>query len=196
VDRDAAQKDRLAVQQDLSAARLDGAEADFFLDGILAGAQNYFVEFWRLRGPAFKSLYFHLKEEPADLIGSRRCLCVELWNLHVDLGSRLCAFHMYPALDEGTFAAAEMHIVLVDESRRNLDERDRARKSAVVPPIGFERGHAVFVAGIIDRGDDKVRARMNRRGYLAVEAGVTSLVLADLLPVDPEPGPVVSRAHV
>ena len=37
MDGDAAQKDRLAIQQDFGAARLDGAEADQFVDGVLTG---------------------------------------------------------------------------------------------------------------------------------------------------------------
>ena len=95
---------------------------------------------------------------------------------------------MYPAFNHRVFRAAQMHIVLIDECLGNLDQRDRARQPAIIPPIGFERRNAVFVARIIDRRDHKIIAGMNRRRHLAVEAGVTALVLADLLPVDPEPG--------
>jgi hypothetical protein len=38
VDANAAQKDRLAIQQNLGAARFDGAEADQIFDRILARA--------------------------------------------------------------------------------------------------------------------------------------------------------------
>ena len=90
-------------------------------------------------------------------------------------------FKMYPAFNHRIFRAAQMHIILIDKRLRNFNQRDRARQPAIIPPIGFERGNIVFVARVIDGGHDEVIARMNRRGHLAVEAGVTALVLADLL---------------
>src|ERR1039457_5600109 len=89
-----------------------------------------------------------------------------------------------------------MQIILIDERVWNFDEQNRTCQPAIVPPIGLQRGNAVFVARVIDGGHDKVAAGMNSGGHLAVEAGVTALMLANLLAVDPEPGVVVGRAYV
>ena len=103
---------------------------------------------------------------------------------------------MHPALDDVTFRPAQMQVVLIDEGFGNLNQRDRARQPSIIPPIGFERRNAVCKARIVHRGHHKVSAGVNRGRYLAVEAGKAALVLADLLPVDPEPRSIVGRAHV
>src|SRR5664279_943652 len=89
-----------------------------------------------------------------------------------------------------------MQLVLIDEGFGHFDKGDRAGEAAVVPPIGFESGHAVFVASVIYGGYNKITAFVNGGSYVAVEAGVSTFVLTDLLPVDPEPGAIVGRAYV
>src|ERR1019366_3034435 len=89
-----------------------------------------------------------------------------------------------------------MHIVLVDESLRHLDERDRARKASIVPPIGFKRGNIVLMSRVIYRGHHKVGTRMNHGCDVAVKTGESSLVLAHLLPVYPEPRAIIRGAYM
>ena len=75
-----------------------------------------------------------------------------------------------------------------------LDERDIARKTAVVPPICLQSGNAIFVTRVIDRGDHKVITRADCRSDIAVETCEAAFALADLLFIEPEPGVVVRRA--
>src|ERR1700685_2550333 len=89
-----------------------------------------------------------------------------------------------------------MDIVLVYESLRHLNQRYRSMQPAIIPPIRLERGNVIFVAGVIHRSHDKVRACVHLLCYLAVKRGVAALVLANLLAVDPEPRTIVSRAYV
>ena len=103
---------------------------------------------------------------------------------------------MYPTFNHRVFRAAQMHIVLIDKCLRNLDQRHLARQPAIIPPIGLQRGHAVVVARIIHGCYHKVTSRMNRRRNFAIEAGVPSLVLANLHAVHPEPRLIVGRAHM
>ena len=52
------------------------------------------------------------------------------------------------------------------------------------------------MAGVIDRGDNKVCAGVEDGCDLAVEAGKAAFVVADFLSIDPEPGAIVGRAHM
>src|ERR1035438_192704 len=103
---------------------------------------------------------------------------------------------MNPPFNCGAFPALQMQIVLVDKSLGNLDQRYLARQAAIIPPIGFKRRDVVFVACVVDCGHNKILARMNGRCYIAVEACISALVFAGLLPIDPEVRAVVSGADV
>src|ERR1017187_3638883 len=103
---------------------------------------------------------------------------------------------MHPAFNDRVFSAAQVHIVLVDESLRHLDERNRAGKASIVPPIGFKSGNIVLMSRVIYRGHHKVGTRMNHGCDVAVETGEPSLVLAHLLPVYPEPRAIIRGAYM
>src|ERR1035438_6369704 len=113
----------------------------------------------------------------------RGCLFAYLGNLHFDLQPGIAAGQMHPAFNDRVFSAAQVHIVLVDESLRHLDKRNRAGKASIVPPIGLKRGNIVLMPRVIYRGHHKVGTRMNHGCDVAVETGEPYLVLAHLLPV-------------
>src|SRR5579871_1509980 len=61
VDGNAAQKDRLVVEQDFGASDLDGAEAQQFFHRIAARAKCDLVELGGFRRPAFKALHIEME---------------------------------------------------------------------------------------------------------------------------------------
>src|ERR1039458_5891185 len=103
---------------------------------------------------------------------------------------------MNPTFKCRTFSTFQMQIVLVNECIGNFNKRYLARQAAVIPPIGLKRGDVVFVARVVYSSHYKILARMYSRCYIAVEACISTLVLAGLLPIDPEIRAIVSGAYV
>ena len=90
----------------------------------------------------------------------------------------------------------EVKVVVVNEALRHVDEGYIAGDAAVVEPIRRWRGNSVVLPRVIDRNHDEVLSGVQLLRGFAVEAGKAALVIADMLPVDPDQGLVVCRANM
>ena len=99
VNVDAAQEDRLSIQQYFGATRFDGAETDKLTDGVVASANLDLIKFRGFGGPALQ--VFALSNE--SLRGRRRllfrsCVTPSSRNFNVDFVARLAIDRHVPNL--------------------------------------------------------------------------------------------------
>ena len=195
VNRNAAQKNRLPVEQYLGAVGFDGSKSHFVFKLVAVGRKRHPVQLWMFGRP----------ELQACRRQSHRCLALRVQrrsHREPRFGngdSHSFALHralnVHPTLDRRT-RAIEAQIVLVDKALRHVDQGNIARNASVVPPVCIERGDAVGQSRIVDRHHNEVRACVELLRSLAVEAGESSLVIANVFTVDPDHRPVVGRANV
>src|ERR1019366_10168990 len=121
---------------------------------------------------------------------------MQLGNFYFDRRTVLSSHHVHPAFNHRVLCAAQVQVVLVDESIWHCNERDFTSKSTIVPPVSFKSGNIVFVTRVIHRRYYKIRAVMHGCRDVAVKGCVTAFMLTDLLSVDPEPAAVVSGANM
>jgi hypothetical protein len=89
-----------------------------------------------------------------------------------------------------------VYVVIVDECLGHGDERNVARKAAVVEPVDADGWNAIDEPRGIDGNNYEVGAGMQHRGHFAVEGGVSALMVADALLVHPNVRAVVGCADV
>ena len=163
VDVDAAQKDRLAVEQNLVALHLDGAEADIVVKAVVAGFHLNAIKLRMLGRPADQILRRNGELRVAIGVGCGLLRYVQLGNAQRDgrSGARSDDMHIAFDLVAGAtplFISLELKRIIVDVALRHIDEIDLAGESAVVPPVGLERRNGVCAARVIDGDDDEILA--------------------------------------
>jgi hypothetical protein len=189
VDADAAQEDRLVVQQDLAAARPDRAEPDAVANHLAVALEGDVVEPWVRRRPA-------LGHEGEGRAGHAMRVRHQLDRVLVDLDAHALrrrgsvrALHLH--LD-----AIEPDAVVAGERLGHLDEQHVAREAAVVPPVRVEGGHAVASARGVHAHHHDVLALVQGRRHLEIEGREAPHVAADRFAVDPDLRLVVRRPEV
>ncbi len=122
VDVDAAQKDRLAVEQNLVALHLDGAEADVVVEVVVPCLHLKAIELGMLGRPADQVLRREGEFGVAIGIGGGLLRETQLGNAERDGGSGTCAYDVNVALDLVAGAAFQLKRIVVDVALRNIDK--------------------------------------------------------------------------
>jgi len=92
---------------------------------------------------------------------------------------------MYPALNRCAFMI-EVKVVVVNEAAGHLHQGYISGDAPIVEPISCCSRNSVILPGCIDRNHDEVLSGVQLPGGFAVEGGKAALVIADMLPVDPD----------
>src|SRR6059058_1974272 len=69
-------------------------------------------------------------------------------------------------------------------------------QTAVIPPIGLQRGDTVCNPCVVDRENNKVFAILQAACDLTIKGSVTALVLANLVSVQPDKSAIVGSAEM
>ena len=83
----------------------------------------------------------------------------------------------------------EVKIVVVYKAVRHFDEGYIAGDASVVEPISRRRRNSVCLPRIVYRNHDKVLSGVQLRRGFTIEGGKAPLVVADMLPIDPDQWP-------
>src|SRR5690242_11528924 len=196
MDADSTQKDRLPIQENLRAARFDGAKSDLIFQRILAGTDGHSVQLGIVRRPQLQTGRMKRNFGATIRSGPRSLREVLLWNLDGDLRAWSSTIHMNPSIEFRFGTASELQSVIIDECVGHFEERYIARDSAVIPPIGLEGRNSIRETRVIDRNDGKVSAIAQKIRDLAVKRREAALILASLLAVDPDVRAVIRRSHM
>ena len=122
VQRDAAQEDRLAVEQDVRPARGDGAKADAILHAIVGGADHDVVEARRLGRPR-RQRRAELEAGVSVSVGRGRVARVRLGDLDRDLARARARRRAAPKpRTTGVFSFASWTTRVADEHARRFDQ--------------------------------------------------------------------------
>src|ERR1019366_7814510 len=111
-----------------------------------------------------------------------------------DLLAAVRAVQADPAGDARLRALLQLDTVILHEGTGHVDDADRARQSAVVPPIGHHGRDIVVLALVVYLHDKYVTLIEDLAGNLELEGRETALVLAHLDAVEEDHGAVVGRA--
>ena len=196
LNADAAQEDRLAVEQDVGAFDADIAEADVVVEGILAGDDFEFVELGGFGRPEAEGTRGEIEGGAAGGVRGDGGGEMGFGNFDGDGKARRCTFDVDVAGDFVGGAGDEVGVIVVDKMGGDLDEGDIAREAAVVVPVVVEGGDAVDEAGGVDGDDDEVAAGVEDLGGFAIEGGEAALVVAQALAVHPDVRTVVGGPYV
>ena len=74
--------------------------------------------------------------------------------------------------------------IVMNKGGWSFDELHFASESAVVPPIGHQRGNSVAPAFVVDFDDEKIAGVANEIGDLEIKWREAAFVLPDLLAVE------------
>ena len=196
MDGNSAQKDWLAVQQDVVALHFDGPEPDRVFEVIVAGADFDVIQLRRLRRPALQIRCLERNRGTPLRINGSSLREIQLRNLHRDLRSRVGANHVYPPGDRGVRRFLQLQRIVIDKRFRRLDQRHVTRQPAVVPPVGVQRRHAVALALVVDMDHHEVVAIVKQAGDLAVERREPSFVVAGFLAIHERASQIVGGTDV
>nr|GEU28537.1 conserved hypothetical protein [Tanacetum cinerariifolium] len=192
VQRDAAQENRFAIEQDLRALDGNGAKADAVLHAVGSGGEADVVERGRVRRPALQLGRRPDIEHGAAMgvgggAGSSQCP-----DRHVDhLPDRLRALQLHGAGDAAVQAQAERGVV--DKGGRGGDQAHGAGDAAIDIPVGDGRGNRLRIMGGIGSHAQAVVAGAQGVGHFQHEGRKTALVAADFLAVQVHIRAIVDR---
>src|ERR1035441_8532796 len=194
VDGGAAQEHRLAVEQEVAAPGLDGAEADAVGDAVGAGFHGDVVEFGALRRPEVEPCVEGDAGETIG-IGRERLRDAGFGDADGDLLGVVRAIEADPSGDARLRALLQLDAVILHEGGRHVNDADGGGEPAVVPPIGHDGGDEFLLALVVHLDDEDVALLADLAGDFELEGREAAFVLADLDAVEEDHGAIIGRAE-
>ena len=204
MDGDALEEDRLAVEQNLLVAGLDGAETDVVGEGLAVQGEFHPIEFGILRRPQLG-----LCHKGQRCLSLRICgeggLVFQFWNAQRHLLPSLCLVQLHSKLQELLCVELvalllerllDLQGVVLDVEWRHIHQQHVAGDAAVVPPVEDLRGHILCMALVVHLHDDGVLALLQLLGHIEVESGEATDVVSHLRAVHINVTVVVDRTKV
>jgi len=196
VDRDAAQEDRPAIEQDLGAADLDAPEADVLAQRLMAGLHDHLVELWRCRRPQAQARRVDLEPRMALGIHRDRPGQAQLGDADRHRLADGRAVQLHRTGQRLRRAGLQLQHMVADEDGGLLDQRHVLRDAAIVPPVGAGGGHGIRAPAVVGLDHQEVALWLEQACDLEVEGREAALVVAQLDAVEVDLGTLVDRAEV
>ena len=197
VQRDSAQKYRLAVEQDVRASHGDAAKANALPDPIVVGRELDIVETRIARRPHLEGARCDVERRDATRVAQRANANAGLGNRQRHAHTRRLRTVELDARDDSVARTRrQLHGIVANIGRRRLDDRHVARQATVVPPIGVDRRYALDPARVVDLDHERVAACGEHAGHLELERREAADVATELAAVQIHVRLVVGRPEV
>ena len=148
MDADTFQEDRLPIQQDLLATRLNHAETDAVADCGVVECDLHLITLGILRAPKLR-LGLHTDRGSTVGIGLDRLLEFQLRDIERYRMVSLSLVQFDAERQLATFKARQLQVVILQIDRQHLYEHHISRDTAIVPPIENLSRHILSVTLVV-----------------------------------------------
>ena len=195
VHANAFQEDRLAIEQQLFATRLDGAEADGVHQRLTIHADLHAVALGTVGRPALR-LGLHSETGSTVGCGGNRLFDFQFRDNQRNLTIGLLLVQLHGEEQLTGVALIQQQTVVLDIGRCHLDEQDVAGDAAIVPPVENLGGHILCTSLVVCLHNDDILTLLQQVSHIHVERCETTDMMASELAVDIDVGVVVDGTKI